>query len=253
MPLKADLHTHTCRSRHPALVKLGLIDGLDPDEAMVRAAAQAGFDVYAITDHNVVLPEDRAEELSDRFGLVVVPGVELHLGRKEALLLGVDRLPDVDLGDGPAALPAVADAVHDAGGILVAQHPFDPLGRGFGPDAWGVFDAVEAINGLGGGATRERHWEALRSSGKPLVASSDGHWHRMLGYCWTDIDSRAGTVSGVLDAIRRGAAEPAGDRIPRGVVVDYYKTKYKRWAREKIAGSPLFDEHVPEPDGVRAR
>lgn len=245
MTLKADLHTHTHRSRHPVLVKLGLCDGISSDEEMVQAAKEAGFDVYAITDHNVVFPRDRAEALSDRFGVLVIPGCELHLGRKEALLLDVDHLPD---GDTPAQ---VRDDVQDQGGLMVAQHPFDPLGRGY--KTWDAFDAVEAINALGGGATTDRHWDRLRSSGKPLVAGSDGHWTRLLGYAWTEIDTRAGTIRGVLDAIRRGDTEPRGEPAPRRVLADYYRTKYAFWARERIAGNPTFEDRVPVPDGTLAR
>lgn len=244
--LKADLHTHTYRSRHPVLASLSLVDGLDSDETMVAAAKEAGFDVYAITDHNVVYPRDRAEELSDRFGIVVVPGCELHLGLKEALLLDVDHLPE---GETPAGIRE--EVVDDQGGLMIAQHPWDPLGRGYRD--WSAFDAVEAINGLGGGATRDAHWDALEATDKPLVASSDGHWRRMLGYCWTEIDSRAGTASGVVEAIRRGDVEPKGEPLPRSVVADYYRRKYALWAKQKLAGNPLFEEHVPAPDGTTAR
>jgi predicted metal-dependent phosphoesterase TrpH len=62
----ADLHTHTTAS-----------DGTEPPAHNVRLAAEAGLAAVAITDHDTVsgIPEALAE--AGRYGIEVVPGVEI--------------------------------------------------------------------------------------------------------------------------------------------------------------------------------
>lgn len=62
----ADLHTHTTAS-----------DGTEPPAHNVRLAAEAGLAAIAITDHDTVsgVPEALAE--AGRYGIEVVPGVEI--------------------------------------------------------------------------------------------------------------------------------------------------------------------------------
>jgi predicted metal-dependent phosphoesterase TrpH len=64
--MRIDLHTHSTAS-----------DGTLTPARVVRAAADAGLDVVALTDHDTFsgLPEASAE--ADRLGLGFVPGVEL--------------------------------------------------------------------------------------------------------------------------------------------------------------------------------
>jgi predicted metal-dependent phosphoesterase TrpH len=63
---RADLHTHTTAS-----------DGIQPPAENVRLAAEAGLAAVAITDHDTVEGIAEAMEAGGRFGITVVPGVEI--------------------------------------------------------------------------------------------------------------------------------------------------------------------------------
>jgi 3',5'-nucleoside bisphosphate phosphatase len=80
-----DLHTHTTAS-----------DGILPPEQVVEAAAAAGLQAIAVTDHDTVDGVPLAEAAGERLGIRVVPGVELSatVGDHEAhiLALNVSRL-----------------------------------------------------------------------------------------------------------------------------------------------------------------
>jgi len=64
--LYADLHTHTLAS-----------DGTQAPAENVRLAAAAGLGAVAITDHDTVAGIEEALEAADRYGITVVPGVEI--------------------------------------------------------------------------------------------------------------------------------------------------------------------------------
>jgi predicted metal-dependent phosphoesterase TrpH len=61
-----DLHTHSTAS-----------DGTDPPADVVAAAAAAGLDVLALTDHDTTAGIPEASEAARRHGVVLVPGAEI--------------------------------------------------------------------------------------------------------------------------------------------------------------------------------
>ncbi|WP_282941712.1 PHP domain-containing protein [Paenibacillus sp. RC67] len=64
--LFADLHSHTLAS-----------DGTQPASENVRLAYEAGLGAIAVTDHDTVAGIEEALEAGRRFGITVVPGVEV--------------------------------------------------------------------------------------------------------------------------------------------------------------------------------
>ncbi|HET8614923.1 MAG TPA: PHP domain-containing protein [Actinomycetales bacterium] len=65
-----DLHTHSTVS-----------DGTQAPGAVVAAAAEAGVDVLALTDHDAVAGWAEAAEAAERLGVVFVPGMEISCAR----------------------------------------------------------------------------------------------------------------------------------------------------------------------------
>ena len=75
--IKADLHTHSTAS-----------DGTLEPEQLVARAAQRGFTHLALTDHDSVEGIARAQEEAVRWGIVLIPGVEIscNAGREVHIL-----------------------------------------------------------------------------------------------------------------------------------------------------------------------
>lgn len=88
--IKFDLHIHTTAS-----------DGTDSPEAVVALAAEKGFSIIAITDHDTMRGVEQARAAGRRQGVMVIPGVEISAGgQTEVHVLGygirdVSRLEDV--------------------------------------------------------------------------------------------------------------------------------------------------------------
>lgn len=77
--LKADLHVHSTAS-----------DGTLTPEAVVRAAHDLGLAAVALTDHDTVDGVEQGEEAGRRYGVTVIPGVELstEMAGNEVHVLG---------------------------------------------------------------------------------------------------------------------------------------------------------------------
>ncbi len=212
--LKADFHVHTTRSPHPFYGKV-LLDGLNSPREMAEQAARKGLDVIAITDHKTFFPRQEAEKLTKETGVLIIPGAELSLGRKEVIVLGVESVSSKNLND-------LKQEVDKKGGVLIACHPFDPLGRGHKNVE--DFHAVEVQNGF----STLRHFDQLSALAdkhkKSKVCGSDAHWTPHLGYIHCLVDAEK-NVESVLDAIKTGKVEPVKSTIPRVVFFNYYLYK----------------------------
>lgn len=90
--MRIDLHTHSSAS-----------DGTDTPGDLVRAAAAAGLDVVALTDHDAMSGWAEAQRAADDVGITLVPGLEIstRFHHRGVHLLGY--LPD------PAYPPLVAE------------------------------------------------------------------------------------------------------------------------------------------------
>lgn len=77
-PPRFDLHIHTTAS-----------DGIDSPEAVVALAAEKGFSIIAITDHDTMRGVPEAVAAGERYGVRVISGVEISAGgQTEVHVLG---------------------------------------------------------------------------------------------------------------------------------------------------------------------
>lgn len=82
--MRADLHLHTTAS-----------DGTLTPEQLVCRAAQEGFDLIAVTDHDSTAGVEQARRAAEKLGLQVLTGVELSCGaQKEIHVLGYGFDPE---------------------------------------------------------------------------------------------------------------------------------------------------------------
>lgn len=198
--LSADLHIHTACSG----------DGESQIPDVLAAARAAGLDVIAITDHDTTAGCAIAAGLQG--DIVVIPGVEVTTEQGHLLILGAS-------GPIPKGLDVLEtiQIAHSLGGVAILPHPFHRYRHGVGlklKEALREVDAIEVFNSryILGGANRKAHRWAQRL-GKPMVAGSDAHHCRYVGYGRTFIDAER-SVESVLEAIRQGRTHPAGRRTP---------------------------------------
>lgn len=175
-PLKGDLHSHSFRS-----------DGSRDPAALAGYYRQAGYDFFALTDHNRYAP---GAEILDAYsgvelGLTLLRGEEVHVPGSVIHIVhvgGDQSVADIyvkhgrrlerELGEVYARLPSnvserfaeryvksmwACERIHAAGGIAIFPHPYwRPYGHNYNVIdplnelllTSGMFDAYELVGGM---------------------------------------------------------------------------------------------------------
>jgi len=216
--LKADLHIHTSCSK----------DGESSVAQVLAAAAAAGMDVIAITDHDTMDGYQIAREISSE--ILVIPGVEVSTREGHVIALGVKTAPK----PGMPVLDTIQE-VKNAGGVTILPHPFHRYRHGAALKCIEAFYAADAIEVYNSRYViphaNQRAMRLARTLHKPAVAGSDAHNARFIGYGRTLIDAEK-EIDAVLTAIKEGKTRPAGRKTP----VRIYTKQSLRNSWRKIRG-----------------
>ncbi|WP_243450844.1 CehA/McbA family metallohydrolase [Sphingosinicella sp. CPCC 101087] len=245
---RGDLHLHdahsdgSCESRSGRRVPCPLF-------RTVEAAAEAGLDFIAVTDHNTTAHFGGLRELQPYFDdLLLIPGIEITTFGGHANIFGPRRFVDFRVGsDEVADIRVLQRDAAAAGAILSLNHPALPSGEpcmGCGwtwPDTdFGAVAAIEAINGTmtQGPLAGLGFWYARLNEGHRLtgIAASDNHDPDVapgqappgpspVGRPATVVYARNLSMPAILDAIRAG-----------NVFIDVEGTRSRRLEVEAQAG-----------------
>ena len=185
--MKIDLHCHTSA--------LSTCSEMTPDE-MMAAAVQAGLDGICLTEHNRVWSPEKADELSQKYGIAVFRGIEVTTTGGDILVFGTEAEPEGLLT--PQQLKRIVDAED---GLAIAAHPFRGfLLFGFGMLQMNVSDAldnptlsqVHAVEVCNGKVTDEENnfaGQVADALGLIKVGGSDAHSVEAVGECVTVLHS----------------------------------------------------------------
>lgn len=200
----ADLHIHTIYS----------YDGTAPVPAVLNRAKEVGLNVIAITDHDEIKGSLKAFDLAPRFGIEVIPGIEITTAEGDLLALFVTEKVEPNL-----SLIETIVKVGEAGGICIAPHP---MARGMGmkslsrasiqqamqhPEASRILLGIETYNATALDRESNTHAQALAEEHPDLtqVGNSDAHVLEAIGLGATEFLGY--TAANLLDALWVGATE----------------------------------------------
>ena len=206
--LKVELHAHTSddpvdRIPHTAV-------------QLIDRAAQLGYGALAITLHDRQLDVAPLAAYAAERGLTLIPGVERTIEGRHVLLLNFRRgAEDVNTFDDLARLR------QREAGLVVAPHPFFPLGsclRGCMDRHATLFDAAE-INAM---FTDLVDFNRLAKRwadrfGKPLVGNGDIHRLCQLGTTYSLVDAKPDPDS-ICAAIAAGRVRVESRPMPWTVI-----------------------------------
>lgn len=204
--LKAELHAHTREDPEDGerMVRHSAQDLID-------RAAQLGYSVLSITNHNQLFFDPDLESYAQRRGVILIPGVEATLEGRHVLLYNFPEYQP-DWKD-----PETVRRHKAPGRLVVAPHPYFPVKSALRGrlELWqDLFDAVEYSGFYLKGINFNRRAELFAlESGLPLVGNSDVHFLFQLGPTYTRIYAER-RMESILDAVRQGDVElvsqPAG-------------------------------------------
>ncbi len=191
--LKADFHIHTQedpkdRIRYTA-------------RELIDYASYRGFEVLAITNHNVVTCGRGLREYALRKGILLIPGIEASVSHKHVILLNVEDFS-------PKRTTTLEDIkrYRNDDSLVVAPHPYFPTLRGLGSSldkAIDIFDALEYTQFYFRGINFNR--KAQRRAKKrnlPLVGVSDAHFLWQVGITYSLVEAKK-NVQSVIGAIKK--------------------------------------------------
>jgi hypothetical protein len=218
---RGDLHMHGAHSDGSCASQSGVRVPC-PTFRTVEAAATAGLDFIALSDHNTVAQFQDIRELQPYFDrLLLMPATEVTTFHGHIQAIGLDRFIDFRLGT-PAVpdMAALADEASQAGAILSVNHPALPSGEvcmGCGwtaPTDYARIQAIEAVNGRNadGPLSGLPFWYARLNEGHRLtgIGGSDSHdpdapeGRPPVGHPTTVVHARALSQDAILEAIRSG-------------------------------------------------
>jgi len=198
---RADLHLHTTYS-----------DGMGTVTAVLEAARRAELDIVAITDHDELAGALRARDLAPRYGVGVVPGVEITTAEGHLLAYWIKRPV-------PAGRPLLETLlrVGEQGGLCVAAHPTAQWLPSLGaarirralqhPDARRVLVGIEVYNVGLPRLVNNRGAQALgHETGLAQLANSDSHMPWSIGLCHSEFPGA--TPHALRDALELHTTRP---------------------------------------------
>ncbi len=194
-PLKADLHLHTAE------------DPLDhvryTAKELITKAADDGFDVISITNHNrLTFNQDLASYARER-GILLIPGVEMTIRRRHVLVLNPP--PHKTCSDFSSLSKLCRLET-----LIVAPHPYFPGTyslNGYLLKHLNLFDALEYCHFYSPMINfNQKALAVCRSLEFPLVGNSDAHFLSQLGTTYSLIYAEKNLES-IFTAIRRNRVE----------------------------------------------
>jgi hypothetical protein len=191
--LKAALHFHTREDPEENI-------SYSANEAL-EYAAEAGFNVVSITNHEVVTFNDTLEHQAQELGILLIPGVELKIKGKEVLLYNLPQEEVKKIKDfrNLRALPQEV--------LRVAPHPFFWSSQSLGRELIRNISAFDAIEFSGYYIPflnfNKPALKLARQFRLPLIGTSDAHalWQLTTTYSFIEAKSN---ISDIFRAIREG-------------------------------------------------
>ncbi len=217
LPLKIDLHVHTCYSD----------DATSSLEEIIFYAKKKGLNGIAITDHDTLKGARKALKLDNKREFMIIPGIEVTTLQGHVLGLNITTFIPQNL-----SLVETVEKIHEAAGIAIAAHPIVFIKSHIKPRIASAsnLDGVEVINSSAFPFfLSTRLSQALAERLKlPQTAGSDAHHASEIGTAYTMVKADS-DIDEIIEAIRNGAVTPFGRAISWEARVRRGASSLKRW------------------------
>jgi len=192
--LKVELHTHTADDPYDVIPHT--------TRQLIDRVAELGYQALAVTLHDRQLDTRPFASYAAERGITLIPGVERTIEGRHVLLLNfTGRSLEVTSFDDLARL------TQREAGLVVAPHPFFPLGhslREMMDRHAHLFDAVECNAMFTSSLNFNRRAEQwARARGKPMVGNGDVHRLRQLGTTYSLVEAEP-DADAICAAIKGG-------------------------------------------------
>ena len=201
-----DLHAHTYPASDDSNLTL--------PELTIQSKAK-GLDGICITDHDRFLDTNIAKDMTEKYGILVIPGAEVTTDNGHVLIFGLTGY--VFGMHNPAFLKNLVD---NAGGAMIAAHPYRRAYLTGTPrqsnryrrmvlDAstnplYSTSDAIETGNGRGSVEENIFSEDVRAILGMNGVGSSDSHTSNDIGKYATEFHTQISDLYDLVSALKSG-------------------------------------------------
>jgi len=183
----ADLHIHTIYS----------YDGTASVPAVLKRAQQIGLDVIAITDHDEIAGSLKALELAPRYGVEVIPALEVTTAEGDLLALNVTE----KILRGQSLIDTILN-VRELGGFCIAPHP---MAGGLGMKSLSSYSIMRALRNPQAAQTLI----GIETFNATAIDKMSNHYAHILGE-HLDVAKLGNSDAHIVEAIGLGATEFSG-------------------------------------------
>ena len=203
-----DLHNHSFPKSDDSVLSI---------DTLLDLYKQTQVDAVCLTEHDTFWTTEETKVLSERHGLLVIPGVEINTDNGHVIVFGLEEYIF-----GMHKIDFLTDCVEKVGGAMIAAHPYrrrfmkgmdqtlldhriteaqsDPLFK--------YCDAIEGMNGRGTIEENEFSVSLAETLGLPITAGSDAHSPLDIGKCCTEVGSEVESVHDLIGVLKRGDVKP---------------------------------------------
>lgn len=180
-----------------------LLDGVYTPEEILITAKKRGLGAVAIAGHNTIIGNLEAQSLSKKYGILVIPAMEVSILDGEILAYGIKEKIPMRL-----SAKETIDRIHEQEGVAIAAHPFTPKHKN--PDFARLdkdiilklpFDGLEVFSPMFGKQTK---WEKFAiDNNLTMTGGSDAHVQSLIGTVWTEFSDDCTSIEKIINAIKK--------------------------------------------------
>lgn len=183
-------------------------------EEILKKASEVGLKIISITDHDQTEGTFKAQKLGDKYGLLVIPGIEIST--EEGHVIGYGLKKPVSIPDNrKLSINEALELIREQKGITVAAHPFHYSWLEVSVNRRTLFsksfDALETFNA---NVPNKKYRQKAKRLAKELnlgeVGGSDAHTLDFIGYGITEFSDKVGNVNDVLREIKERKTKTYG-------------------------------------------
>jgi len=189
MRIVIDPHIHTNSSPDSSITSNQLLDRM----------LASGINAIAVTDHDTMEGYRRLKHSYAFREFLMIPGIEVTTDLGDIIVLGLEDPPIMKNAE------LLIDLAHEAGGLVVAPHPFDGSRVSLG-ERCGMLkvDLIETANGKCRSDSNRQAKEFSTLLGLPSIGGSDAHEMSQIGTVINVLECEKNLES-VLEGLRKGA------------------------------------------------
>jgi predicted metal-dependent phosphoesterase TrpH len=231
-PLKVDLHLHTADD---PLDRVG-----HTAKELIMKAADKGFDVISITNHDRLTFTPDLFTFARENGVLLIPGIEMTIETRHVLVLNPPR-------NGIVSDLSSLSKIRRPETLIIAPHPYFPGIHSLNGQLLKHLDLFDALEYCHFYSPRinfnHRVLQVSRSSGYPLIGNSDSHFLSQLGTTYSTIYADKNMES-LFTAIRASRVEV----VTRPLSPMEMGSIARRFLRMKLRGKPVHSGRWVRPE-----